>query len=232
MRSLARRRLASPRRLGTVEQERQPREEAAARRDVSLKEYVEFAFAEKQRATELAEREREKAATALATSLERSIRDGDERLREHIVNQVNQIEAALDSARRETEVSFQAAEKAIEKAETSTDKRFAAVNEFREQLADQAARFVPREVADAENKDALRRIEANAESIATLRNTMVTRERFESTTSDWTTWREVTDRRLAEQAGAARGTASSVGVTIAIAGVLLTVIIIVISVLA
>jgi hypothetical protein len=215
-----------------VEQERQPRDDAYAHRDVSLKEYVELAFAERQRATELSEREREKAAQALSTSLERSIREGDERLREHIANQVDQIQAALDSARRETQFANDASQKAIEKAETSTDKRFAAVNEFREQIADQAARFVPREVADAENKDALRRIEANAESIATLRNTTLTRERFETTTADWTTWREITDRRLSEQAGAARGITSSVGFIVAIAGVLLTVVIIVIGVLA
>jgi hypothetical protein len=65
-----------------------------------------------------------------------------------------------------------------------------------------------------------------------MRNAMITRERFETTISDWTTWREVVDRRIAEQAGAARGITSSVGFIVAIAGVLLTVVIIVIGVLA
>jgi hypothetical protein len=153
-------------------------------------------------------------------------------MREHVDNQVHQIQSVVESLRRESAFAYEGSQKAIEKAEIATDKRFAQVNAFREQLADQATRFVPREVADAENKDALRRIEANAEALAGMRNTMLPRERFEATISDWTTWREVTDRRLSEQAGAARGITSSVGFIVAIAGVLLTVVIIVIGVLA
>jgi hypothetical protein len=219
------------RRIDTQARERADTEKHLAELVQGLRRETETITAASQRAIVEAGHEREKAAQALATALERSIREGDERLREHIENQIHQIQAALEAARRETGFANEGAQKAIDKAEIATEKRFEVVNAFREQLADQASRFVPREVADAENKDALRRVEANAEAIAGLRNTMLPRERFDTTISDWTTWREITDRRLSEQAGAARGITSSVGVTVGIAGVLLTVVIIVITVL-
>jgi hypothetical protein len=219
------------RRIDTQARERADTEKHLSELVDGLRREVETVHRETARAVTEATQEREKAAQALAVNMRQSIREGDDRLREHIENQVHQIQAALEAARRETGFANEGAQKAIEKAEIATDKRFAAVDAVREQLAHQAGEFVPREVADAENKDALRRIEANAEALAGMRNAMLTRERFEATISDWTTWREVTDRRLSEQAGAARGITSSVGVTIAIAGVLLTVVIIIIGVL-
>lgn len=55
---------------------------------------------EQQRALDQAEREREKAASNLREELARAIKEGDDRLREHIMNQVHQIREALISAEK------------------------------------------------------------------------------------------------------------------------------------
>ena len=46
-----------------------------------------------------------------------------------------------------TTLALTAADKAVNKAETATEKRFEGVNEFRQTLADQASRLMPREEA-------------------------------------------------------------------------------------
>lgn len=56
--------------------------------------------------------------------------------------------ASLDAARREANFAQEANDRAIQKAEVASDKRFDAVNEFREQLREQTASFMPREVVD------------------------------------------------------------------------------------
>jgi hypothetical protein len=76
---------------------------------------------------------------------------------EVLVERVAQLEMRmnerLDSFLREMHTSFDSAAKAIEKAETATERRFEGVNEFRAQLSDQAARFVTRdELAALEDK--------------------------------------------------------------------------------
>ncbi len=121
-----------------------------------------------QRAIEQADGERAKSADRLAeqlgdrigaasektdavkTSLHERINEGDSHLRQHIDQQVLQIEGALEAARRETSIIHDASEKAIAKADASTEKRFEAVNAFRQQLSDQANLFMPREVAEAQ----------------------------------------------------------------------------------
>lgn len=179
---------------------------------VALRQYVEALFAENQRATEIAEREREKAAAALhaeqqraadvaerertkaaealATWLARSISEGDDRLREHITNQVQQIEAALTAAevlsyerisRLESESGsvdrqaatrvaalndlvqqkFDSTREAVSKAEAANERRFESVNAFRAQLGDQVAQFLPREVSDAQFNELRKAIGTN-----------------------------------------------------------------------
>lgn len=197
---------------------------------VALREYVEALFtegrradeiaerersqaastlrSEQQRAQDVAEREREKAAQALASNLRDSIGDGDERLREHIGNQVEQINAALvavesraqirhDAQRVQLDDRFAYTEAAVAKAEAANEKRFHSVNEFRAQLSDQAAQFLPREVAETQFANLLRRIESNAKVIAEASVDAVTREAFESRTEDLQ--KQVT--RLAEALG-------------------------------
>ncbi len=156
---------------------------------VELREYIERIFAENQRATEMAEREREKAASALTVErynaastaesereksaqalragLDRAIREGDERLREHIFNQVAQIQAALISAggleeerferakaevealRREMRLIQVAHADAVSKAENAQKEINYRGNQFRGQLADQAANLMPRKEVEA-----------------------------------------------------------------------------------
>lgn len=58
--------------------------------------------------------------------------------------------AAFAAQQAAIQAALLAAEKAVTKAETSTEKRFDASNEFRAQLTDQAATFMPR--AEAEQR--------------------------------------------------------------------------------
>jgi hypothetical protein len=58
-------------------------------------------------------------------------------------------EQRADSTDERTSLALTASEKAVAKAETATEKRFDAVNEFRGQLKDQAATLMPRAEADS-----------------------------------------------------------------------------------
>jgi hypothetical protein len=58
------------------------------------------------------------------------------------------MQAALAAAEKAVSTAMQAAEKAVNKAETAAERRFESVNEFRQQLADQAASFMPRSEAE------------------------------------------------------------------------------------
>lgn len=161
---------------------------------VALRDYVEAMFAEGQRATEMAERERskaaeaitierrqanetaererEKAARALAVQLTQQIDQGDRALKDHIEQQFMQLQVMLDATRRETEIRSEEQQKAITKAETSTDNRFHSVNELRAQMADLisshqealnalTSRLMPREVAEAKLEDLTNKVAAN-----------------------------------------------------------------------
>ena len=57
----------------------------------------------------------------------------DERYKQRALSQDNAVKSALDTS-----------EKAIIKAESATERRFEGVNEFRQTLADQASRLMPR----------------------------------------------------------------------------------------
>lgn len=171
---------------------------------VQLRDYVEAMFVEGRRATELgereragaamalrseqqraqdvAEREREKSAQALAVTLGQSIRDGDERLREHIGNQIEQINQALsavesralirhDGHRVQMDDRFGYTEAAVAKAEQATEKRFVAVNAFREQLADQATNYVLREVVDAQFAELRKSVSQNTTRLDLIQGT-------------------------------------------------------------
>jgi hypothetical protein len=64
-----------------------------------------------------------------------------ETLKEHYDQRFKDQEKAVSAA-------LQAAKEATTKAENASDKRFEATNEFRGQLSDQAAQFMPRPEAD------------------------------------------------------------------------------------
>jgi hypothetical protein len=92
---------------------------------------------------------------------------------------------------------FEAAEKAIEKAEAATEKRFDSVNEFRAQLADQTASFATRESQEALMKSLTALIERNRDDIAEQRGTYVPVPAYDTTIKEWTSWRTTIDGALA-----------------------------------
>lgn len=75
-------------------------------------------------------------------------------LREHIMTLLGEmdrrIEGALAAQDKAVQIAMVASEKAVVKAEIAAEKRFESVNEFRGQLSDQAATFMPR--AEAEQR--------------------------------------------------------------------------------
>lgn len=56
----------------------------------------------------------------------------------------------VSALRNEMQLIESSSDKAIAKSEAATEKRFQSVNAFREQLAEQATTFMPREVAEAQ----------------------------------------------------------------------------------
>jgi len=111
--------------------------------------------------------QRDKAVEVLAKTLEQQVLGGDENLRQHIAQQIKQIELALEAAyklmearlgtldqqiksvHREIDIETAATKTAIQKAEMATEKRFESVNEFRAQMADQSALFISRREVEA-----------------------------------------------------------------------------------
>lgn len=108
----------------------------------------------------------------LRSHLSTIINERDRRYGERFDAQENAVAAAL-----------QAAKEAVNKAETAAEKRFDAVNEFRGQLADQAATFMPREVAETQMAGIRRSTEANTErlNIAFGSSTQMDRSKDNST---------------------------------------------------
>lgn len=74
------------------------------------------------------------------------------------------IDARFVAAEERTTLALTAADRAVVKAETATEKRFDAVNEFRATLADQAATLMPRAEAEI-------RLRSMSEQIEELRGT-------------------------------------------------------------
>lgn len=73
----------------------------------------------------------------------------DEVARERIAALDRRLTENLTALDRATQVAMTAAKEAVNKAEIASEKRFESVNEFRGQLADQAARFIGRAEVEA-----------------------------------------------------------------------------------
>ena len=69
-----------------------------------------------------------------------------------------------------TTLALAAADKAVTKAEIATEKRFEGVNEFRQTLADQASRLMPREEATSKFDNMVKDITALAKEIQDRRD--------------------------------------------------------------
>lgn len=74
----------------------------------------------------------------------------------------------IDSQTEKVALALSSAEKAVTKAETATEKRFDSVNEFRQQLNDQAASFMPRTEAMQLSGQATERLRELAGLVPTL----------------------------------------------------------------
>ncbi len=94
--------------------------------------------------------------------------EGHARLREHILAQVTQISSALENARREAAFAHEASEKAIAVAGAANEKRFEYVNGVREQLSEQNANFLPREVAEAQFTEMRRTLNELADKVGKI----------------------------------------------------------------
>lgn len=135
--------------------------------------------AEHNRASDQAEREREKAALVLVDGMHHAMAEGVERLREHVMAQIESIHSALESAsllevsrfdqtradvaslRRETKLVYEAQKDAVQKAEEAQKDVNHRNNEYRAQLKDQNDAQMPRLEAEA-------RLNQMAEQIAAI----------------------------------------------------------------
>jgi hypothetical protein len=118
------------------------------------------------RAIQVADQEREKSATALATALKTQIESGDHALLLHIDNQ----KEALEALRLYQQQENTASEKAITKAEVANEKRFEQVASFREQLGQRNREFLPREIFDQALQESRARQETAAQRVEALGN--------------------------------------------------------------
>jgi hypothetical protein len=73
----------------------------------------------------------------------------DRRHEQRFTDQDKAVQAALVAQEKAVSAALDAAQRAVLKAEVAAERRFESVNEFRGQLADQAATLLPRTEADA-----------------------------------------------------------------------------------
>jgi hypothetical protein len=158
----------------------------------------------------------------------------------------------IDSQAEKVALALDAAEKAIDKAEAATEKRFDAVNEFRAQLTDQTASFARRDYVEQEMASVDRRLDdGNAHRLAIIAEfrasmeKLVTKDTLEAFAASSSTDRaglhdrvKALESRMDVAAGQQQGGTSKVtdqrafiGSAIAVLGVLITIIVIVANVL-
>lgn len=113
-----------------------------------------------------------------SAALADKLREMDLRYQQRYDASVKALDAALMTAEKAVAAALEAAEKAVAKAELAADKRFDAVNEFRGQLADQAASFMPRTEADIRlqtlTESLAEHSDRNAKDLAEIRSTLTT----------------------------------------------------------
>src|SRR5688500_19776952 len=77
------------------------------------------------------------------------ISEHDRRYQQRYESQQENVVAALTAQKEQVAAALMSADRAVVKAETASEKRFDAVNEFRATLADQAAQLMPRSEAES-----------------------------------------------------------------------------------
>jgi hypothetical protein len=115
-------------------------------------------------------------------------------LDERYATQTKALDAAFKAAEQAVAVALANAEKATVKAEMAADKRFDAVNEFRQVLTDQTATFLPRTEYEASHSALSERVTASVERMGNLELRLTGRlDRGDGITAGTTA--TVTDRR-------------------------------------
>lgn len=194
---------------------------------------VETAFLAQQTSMQTAFAAAEKAVDQRATTLDREFHEHLEQVRHEnalaFVNADKAVQAALLSSKEATHAALTSSKEAITKAETAAEKRFESVNEFRAQLADQAATFVSRLEADARRAETEVRIAALAEKHAgdADRNAA----RIIAVELALTSRLDLNDGRLAGMSASAHKRGAEVQQMVGIAGVVLVVVSIAVAVM-
>lgn len=96
----------------------------------------------------------------------------DVSLREYLMAQINAAESRaelrFEAMKEQVAAAFQSSQRAIDKADDATEKRFEGVNEFRAALSDQATRFVTAETLKALGDKLEASIDRNREDLNSL----------------------------------------------------------------
>lgn len=95
-------------------------------------------------------------------------------LQERYDTQTKAVDAAFKAAEGAVQAALASAEKAVTKAEVAAEKRFEATNEFRGQLSDQAATFLPRAEADVRIAAGDEKFISQSERIGRIENIVAT----------------------------------------------------------
>lgn len=89
------------------------------------------------------------------------IEEADKRYEQRYIGSQEAITAALVAQEKAVSAALNAADRAVAKAEIAAEKRFEGTNEFRGQLADQAATLMPRAEAESRIKALADRLDSN-----------------------------------------------------------------------
>lgn len=104
----------------------------------------------------------------------------DVSLREYVTLMVRGMEERIDqrfvAMQAAVDAAFDNSQRAIDKADTATEKRFEGVNEFRAALSDQATRFVTAETMAAVNEKLEAAIQRNRDDLDALSKRVDRRE--------------------------------------------------------
>lgn len=127
------------------------------------------------------------------------------RLNERHDAQIKAVDAAFAAGEARNRVALEAAEKAVTKAESASERRFESINEFRGQLNDMINTLMPR--AEAQTRD-----RALIERLDTMRDAQT-----------------ALSSRLDLMAGQSKGVGTSIGFIVGAVGVITSIIIVVIA---
>lgn len=165
---------------------------------------------------------------------ERRLGDNKELLDERFATQIKAGEVALtaqqtamrtalEAAEKAVNTALVSAEKAVTKAEVAADKRFEAMNEFRGQLADQAATLISRSEAEVRIQALAEKLETSMRQMESWRNETTSRLDVAQGNNSGSS-EERNDRRMSNS-----GIAALVGAVVGVLGIVLAIVTIIIA---